>query len=409
MEVIIAIVIIWWLVSSMVKAAEGGKKHDDDSQQDNLDLWRRHRAQQQRERLDSMQIRLFNKTIPGSEITRAEIIEMQGRFPITERTKLGVVTSLYDITESTKRAPLFSFIDDMQEELTHAYQHKVEFGNMSVGYGVQDWANVALIIPDMLQPPYSGTRRLEAEVRLIDLDNPPIIVLGAVLEDGSILWSGTLRFEHTFSIKGYIESAENRQKAQALSIQIAMAVAMSDGELHESEGKVIRDWVVKAISSFEGEKKEKLKKIYNDAMKTAYANPQPIFELTKQLNDIDEEKAKYDAIELSYDVMAADGKMAPEEADILKKISESLDIDPDELEKIKGTKVISVLGASQLEDCDQVLGIGARWSKARIKKHLQSEFRKWNNRLSALPEGEQRHGAQKMLDCIAESRKKHGL
>ena len=152
---------------------------------------------------------------------------------------------------------------------------------MSVGYGVQDWANVALIIPDMLQPPHSGTRRLEAEVRLIDLDNPPIFLLGALVSDGGILWTKTVQFEHTFSVKGYVENAENRQKAQALSIQIAVAVAMSDGELHESEGKVIREWVMKAISSFEGEKKEELKKIYNDAMKTAYANPQPIFELTK--------------------------------------------------------------------------------------------------------------------------------
>ena len=101
--------------------------------------------------------------------------------------------------------------------------------------------------------------------------------------------------------------------------------------------------------------------------------------------------------------------MAPEEADILKKISESLDIDPKTLEEIKDRKIISVSGASQLEDCDQVLGIGSGWSQERIKKHLQSEFRKWNNRLSTLPEGEQRQGAQKMLDHIAEARKKHGL
>ena len=75
-------------------------------------------------RSSALQIRLIDKTIPAKKATRAKLIEIRGAFPITERTNLGMVTSLYDITESNQRAPLFSFIDDLQEELTHAYQHK---------------------------------------------------------------------------------------------------------------------------------------------------------------------------------------------------------------------------------------------------------------------------------------------
>jgi len=397
-EILIVAALIWWVLHIIGKKAD--KMNTADSQQEESHLQQTHYQQPQRRQSNELQIRIIDKTIPGRRAASAKIIEMRGMFPIIKHTNLGVVTSLLDVTDSTDRSPLFSFIDDLQEENSHAYQHKGEIGNMAVGYGTREWVHVALIIPDMLQPPYGGTRRLEVRVRLIDLDNPPIIKLGFLVDDrGGILWSRALQFEHTFSIKGYIESAENRHKAQALSIQIAMAVAMSDGELHESEGKVIHDWVVKAISSFEGDRKEELKKIYNEAMKTAYSNPQPLFELTEQLNEIGEKKTKYDAIELSYDVMRADGKMASGELNILRKISESLDIDPKILEEIEGEKLVRV-DVSQLEDyCDKFLGIDSSWDKERIKNHLNSKFREWNNR----------QGAQGMLDLIAQCRRKHGL
>ena len=41
----------------------------------------------------------------------------------------------------------------------------------------------------------------------------------------------------------------------------------------------------------------------------------------------------------------------------------------------------------------------------RTLKHLREQFYKWNNRLSALQEGEERRNAQRMLELIAEARK----
>ena len=46
-------------------------------------------------------------------------------------------------------------------------------------------------------------------------------------------------------------------------------------------------------------------------------------------------------------------------------------------------------------------------SREKIKKYLAVEFAKWNNRLNTLVEGQERENAQKMLDLIAEGRKKY--
>jgi len=54
---------------------------------------------------------------------------------------------------------------------------------------------------------------------------------------------------------------------------------------------------------------------------------------------------------------------------------------------------------------DEMLGIDRAWDADKRRRHLRQEFQKWNNRLNALPEGEERENAQRMLDAIAEYRK----
>ena len=58
-------------------------------------------------------------------------------------------------------------------------------------------------------------------------------------------------------------------------------------------------------------------------------------------------------------------------------------------------------------DIESLLGIDPTWSNKKIQAHLGKEFAKWNGRLNTLPEGEERDNAQKMLDRIAETRKKY--
>ena len=188
---------------------------------------------------------------------------------------------------------------------------------------------------------------------------------------------------------------------------------MADGSLNHAEGRVLQDWISRAISPFAGKRRHSLKRLYNEAMKDAYAAAKTgnlsLSRLTERLNEVGEKSIKYEAIELCFDIMAADGKADPEEMRTIRKVAAALELDYDEIEKIRDQRIIGlnarVTSQSSVED---VLGIEASWDRERILEHLRSEFNKWNNRLSTLPEGVERDNAQSMIDLVAEARKRYG-
>ena len=106
--------------------------------------------------------------------------------------------------------------------------------------------------------------------------------------------------------------------------------------------------------------------------------------------------------------MAADGVADAEEMKVIRKVAEALELDFDEIEKIRDQKIIDLdTSVSQQASVEDLLGIEADWETERIKKHLRMEFQKWNNRLNTLSEGRERENAQWMLDSIAAARKKY--
>jgi len=118
-----------------------------------------------------------------------------------------------------------------------------------------------------------------------------------------------------------------------------MAVAWTDGEFDGLKGKVIRNWIIKSISPFAGQRRTEMKNIYNNAMKSAYefarAGNLDFSELAERLNDIGETKIKYDALELCYKVTGADEIPDPSEIEILGQIGNGLKIDHKEVETIR--------------------------------------------------------------------------
>lgn len=339
-------------------------------------------------------------------------IEVKGLFPIYAPVNLGVVISVFDSTEGTLK-PMLSDLDMFQEPDTVAYHHSTEIGEVKPDQGYMRWQRVGAVFTGLLNPPKKGNRELSVVIRLIDADDPPAIRAGFCdKEDGGVLATRVVKFRHAFAENGYEEEAENRDKARALSIKIGMAVAMADGSLDPTEGEVLKAWITKAISPYDDTKRDHLKVIYNKAMKESYEAAQKgelsLSDLTAQLNQIAETSSRYETIELCFDVMAADGIADPEELKTIKKIAEALELDFSEIEKLRDQKLIGLDTATDQASVEDLLGIENDWSEDRIKKHLRTEFQKWNDRLNTLAEGENRDNAQRMLNLIADARKKYG-
>ena len=352
--------------------------------------------------------RHIGDTDEGVPIKRVEI---KGEIPVTRISHTAICLSIFDETDDTI-APVISVLDHQQEPGSIVFQSLQELPTASPGDVFVSWVNAAVFVPDFLQTPYSGDRDLLVMVRLIDLDNPPDIHAGFADGNEGILWQTGLRFSHYFANKGYQEAAEHREEAQALSVKIAVAVAMADGSLDDGEGEVISNWIRKAIDPFDDEKRELLRDVYNAAFKDAYAvatdTGLSLSDLTGRLNEIGEAKVKYNAIELCFEVMAADGVSDSEEMRVIRQIGEALDLDLDELNAIRDQKIV---GLNNLVSADggveELLGIDPDWDDAKINAHLRAEFQKWNNRLNTLPEGEERDNAQEMLNLIAAARREY--
>jgi tellurite resistance protein len=335
----------------------------------------------------------------------------RGLIPNLREMDLSCAVSLFDSTGGDL-LPVISIAEAAQESQTAAFGLTNQLGEIGVGAGFTDWVQMGVVIPDLLQPPMSGEREITLVFRLFNTNKAPTIVLGFVEAEGEEVLTHTLTFMHQFDEKGYKEAAEHREEAQALALKLGVVVAMSDGSLDDAEGNVLKDWIVREVSSFSEEKKTDLKALYNGALKEGFEENDKgtltISALVDRLSEIGDKKTKYNAIELCLDVMAADGLADPEEMVVIRSVASSLDLDMDEIEKMREQVTLNLsTELTSEEGLESLVGIDSSWSNEFKRKHLRSEFQKWSNRLTSLSEGEEKTAAQSMLDKIAVLRKKY--
>jgi tellurite resistance protein len=191
-----------------------------------------------------------------------------------------------------------------------------------------------------------------------------------------------------------------------------MTVAMADGALDETEGLVMKQWVRRILRTYEDSETEAMKSRLNYAMRSAHVQAKKKklsrSNLTEQINKLNDTAGSIEAIELCYDVMTADGKLDPSEMKLIGQISSALDIEDDDIEKIRSLKLAKVKGNMiRGEGIEGILGADPTWPREKVCAHLVKEFQRWNSRVSTLPSGPEQENAQKMINMIAEARKKY--
>jgi tellurite resistance protein len=338
-------------------------------------------------------------------------IEIKGVLPIGRSIDGVFVTSLFDITDDRNEPKVvLSVIDKFQEPATTAYSIANATGQLEPGYGFTRWVEIGRVFPLFVQTPYAGKRILNVVTRLTDVNGIEHLELGFLPSD--LCYAVEINeIEIDQLAKGYKEAAKDKQECMRISVMLGMVVAMSDGTLDDPEGEVLKKWMAKVITPYSDAKRKELKETLNSAMKEAFAQIQEQSlsksDLIDAFNKIGDNASKFEAMELCYDVMAADGVADPEEIKVLHRIGDALDLDIAELEKLRDLKMMGL--SSQVEDggAASLLGIDPEWDDGQVKKHLRSEFSKWNARLNNLQPGPDKEHAQKMLDTIGEMRSKY--
>ena len=309
---------------------------------------------------------------------------------------------------------LISFSDQACEPETVCYQMRGNFGWVDADVGLMDWTQLGIIVPEFVQPPVKGVREITLLLRIFNAMDPPDILGGKSAEGvGETVLSQVITFTHEFTEPGYEEEKADRELAQSISLQVGIAVAMADGSLDDEEGEVLRNWIIRETSFYHGEEQDRLKEFYNGALRDGFnaaeSGTLDMDQLIERLAQINNKKAKYEAIELSLNIMAADGVADPEEMKLIRDVANRLGLDMNEVEQMREGVTLNLSGAlDSSSNVEALVGIDESWDEDKKRKHLRQEFQKWSNRLNSLPEGAERESAQSMLDNIAELRKKYG-
>ena len=356
------------------------------------------------------QLKLFDEVHESSGLD-LKLIKFRGMLPVDHGEKnLSYAISAFDTTIEGDFRPVISLVDGAQEETTICFGQRGDLGLISEGSSLTDWAQIGMIAPELCQTPFSGDRKIDVVLRIFESDREINIVNGGAADDALVF--EVVSFRHQFNEKGYEEEVAHRQEAQAISVKIAMAVAMADGTLDDAEGETIKHWIERQVAVFSEEKAAELKVLFNDTLKEAYKAASSgdllLSDLVDRLSVLDMKKSNYDAVELCLDVMAADGVAEPEEMTVIRNVARGLGLDMDEIEKMREKVTLNL--SSQLgtqEGLEALVGIEESWSNEDKKKHLRKEFQKWSNRLGSLAAGDEKDSAQAMLDNIATLRKKY--
>lgn len=142
------------------------------------------------------------------------------------------------------------------------------------------------------------------------------------------------------------------------------------------------------------------------ALNTAVAffrdgNQLDICDICRQIADILPSERRCETIEFCMKVARVKGFVSPEELGLIKNLSSLLEIDGDTFQTML-EKILPVT-IHQVKNAELTLGISAQMDKDRTRRHLNSEYRKWNSRVTC-SDGRIQTQADQMLKLIAEAR-----
>jgi len=201
---------------------------------------------------------------------------------------------------------------------------------------------------------------------------------------------------------GLFRRLENHEK---IALTLAFAVCISDENDYLPKLNVIADWISqKAETDLEKNKTKKtLNKALSDFKKCKRIN---IHKLCTDLNDSTKPSQRYKYLQLLLDIIAADGIASKKELQLIQKISCWLDIDKEKF-RTMAEKIIP-LNIHEQKDLQLSLGIEPNMNTASIIKQLNSEYRKWNSRVTSSSKTI-RELAEYMLDFITQTRDQYTI
>lgn len=330
-----------------------------------------------------------------------------------DNTPVSMTLLIKDETSKSKPGFVLCSIDELQEDSSMLFKYTSSVQEIPYENTIftEDFPLAAFPI-DLLQFQKKGERKLRFILMISHGYHEPEIEFGGVVGNKEYIYAiatDDITFDNLEF--GYEDLKANEKRIEELTLFLAMYVSGIDGEFHEDEGGIIREWIKKKIFSKRLsdddviEEKRRFNSYVKKAYKDAESNIINVKKCTDELKEISIVADHYDVLELCMHVASADGKAEGKELEAVKDIADKLNLDMGRIREMQD-KILPIAMHVDKADDEAIVGVTSEMSKEEIRKHLNSEYRKWNSQTTHRDE-KIRNQAEEMIKVISELRTKY--
>jgi uncharacterized tellurite resistance protein B-like protein len=302
--------------------------------------------------------------------------------------------TIQDVTDNeTESLPLLNRPKHGPLTPSSHFRHRCDMGRLCRQTTVlEDWTAVGQISPDWFVLPRSGQRRLRCAVAVASRQT------GECLAESDCL----VTYENTET--GYLDVEDNIQRAKTLAVGLAFSVGAANGHLLDPEVNVICAWAKTNFGSADAsagarlELERALQKTANSFRHGGTLNVEPI---CSEIVEIAPLIGRIEILDLCLRVAAAKGQVSSAEFQLLKQLSDWLQIDRARL-RVMAEKILPV-EMHQGHDAEMILGVTETMSQDEARVQLNREYAKWSSRVISTDPSIRRQ-ADQMLKLLGEAR-----
>ncbi len=269
-----------------------------------------------------------------------------------------------------------------------------------------------LYIPcEFLISPYKGKRKIQFTAIIGDEDLTPSRSTFDETQRNKIARISTHIIEYNFKEIGYFENILFRDQIDDLTIELALAMAATDGDLDQSELDIIKNWSLLKTFELDEDKQIEKKKHFTDFIKKTYRRAkEKKLSMSKILDDFNDKatkQQKYEAIDLLLQIIAADNKLSKAEDKLLGKIANKFGLDEKIFADMKN-KVLATIGSIETTkgSVEDLLGLKKTMSDKEKCKELRKQYSKWNAQTNS-SNSKIKERSREMVKVIADLRTKY--
>jgi tellurite resistance protein len=263
-----------------------------------------------------------------------------------------------------------------------------------------NWVTVASLPVGMFSFAKKGARKLVFRVALVSC------------ETGESLAAARTQVVYENENLGFLDATVNVARTQQHGVTLALAVAIADDDVAESELDVIRNWAAsKLAESNNGEfvpdiqLERQLEKALHQALKFFSSGGRiDIRALCNEIVSLAPEPERFELMRLCIAVAKADGEVTEREMEVLNRLGMWLVLDRGKIRQMMEQLMPADL--SGFKNIDAALGITNDMDPELIRKYLNEEYRRWNARVTN-SDPNVRKRAESVLGMIAQARQKY--